>query len=189
MTEFSDAIREAKRAVEETGIDPDTPVGTAAFTELLRTILAGTPHEPAPRTKDPQRSSNEQVEDPFARVAKWAEVPLEGVQDIAFFGPDHADIQLHVQLLPASKAGRQRLLTILKLGIERIGYDHMEISARDVNALCTEYDCMDQNLPANLAGWENFIMRRGSRGSAVYRLTQFGVEEAREQLRTLIRAA
>jgi hypothetical protein len=114
------------------------------------------------------------------KLARWLDVDPDRILDVIEPGDGEAAVRPPAARLPSTKADRQRVLTLLKLATDRVGYDTPEVRAQAVNALCTEYACADQNLPNNVAARGDLVTRRGRRGAHVYRATQPGLERARE---------
>jgi hypothetical protein len=188
MPELSEMIRLARAAVVDAGVDPDSPSGVAAFTAAFERLSTG-----PSQTRRELRSEHEDdvgmTDDPASVAAEWLGVSREALLDAFDFGPDGVDLHVHSRVLPVSKSGRQRLLALTKLALDRVAYGRDDVDARRVNAVCERYDCMDQNLPGNLKNYENYITRRGQRGAYAYRITQFGLDEAQEAIRSTILAA
>ncbi|HEX8066297.1 MAG TPA: hypothetical protein VF520_07210 [Thermoleophilaceae bacterium] len=104
------------------------------------------------------------------------------VKDVVEFTESDVLLRLPTARLPRAKADRQRLITLLKLALDRVAFGLDEVSAHRINAACHEYACADQNLPHNVASRGDLVTRRGKRGSYVYRATQPGIERARALL-------
>jgi hypothetical protein len=172
-------LRRAVEAVRETGLNPDSPGGAIALEHLL-----GTARAVAPASDDdigsppPAAIDDAAAESPPQRMATWAKTTPERLQDLVEFERDSGRITVSTARLPRAKADRQRVLSMLKLSLDRIGFERDATGARSVNALCDEFACADQNLPHNVTSWGDYISRRGSRGSYTYRLSQPGMERA-----------
>jgi hypothetical protein len=189
MSEMAEMLRSAVQAVREVGLDPDSPAGVAAIQEFLRSGLnvsapSAAGHTPATTGPPDQDSSAAR------RAAEGVSVGEDRVQDIVDFGVDGVALSIHGRSLPSMKAGRQRMLALLKLALDRVAYDRDQVQARELSAILDQYDCLDQNVPKNLETYENYITRRGQRrGGYSYRITQYGLDRAREELRSLLDAA
>lgn len=183
--EIIEAIRRAERIVGESGLDLETPRGTAAFDVVLRKVL----QRDRPHQADGPEENESPGDDasPLAYVARWAGVDPEVLSDAFEFGPEEVELNLWHGRLPNGKAERQRVLALAKLGVERIGYGREEVTSRELNSLCEKYECLDQNIPGNIQQ-RNLVQRRGRRGSYNYRLTLAGVDSSRDVIRGLVGA-
>jgi hypothetical protein len=179
-----EAFAAARQVVEEAGLEPNSRLGEIAFDRAV-TLLLDEP-SPPPHAAEATPVPAAVSDGPVAVVAGWLERPPEKLLDICEFSSDGVEIQLWHAQLPERKADCQRLLAMVKLGLERVGFEHELVSARDLNALCTKYGCLDQNMPQNLQKYQNHIVRRGQRGAYNYRLTHAGLQAARETIRGLI---
>jgi len=184
-TDFSEAVKAAHESVVGAGLDPDSPAGTAAFQEVLKHLLTAGGSRITPIVEN----QGEPAEDasPAGRVAQWAAIDDVSVRDIVTFGPEGVSFEIPTRQLPGSKAARQRLLTLMKTALDRIAYGVDEVRGELINSLCHDYDCLDQNLAANLRNYE-FVRVRGDRRAYMYRITRDGLDRAREALRDLLRA-
>ena len=169
-----DVLRDAVAGVTELGVDPDSPGGAVALRFLLDSEGAATTGVSGTAHASPGDSH------PVERIARWVGTDVERILDVVEAGDGGATIRPPAARLPRSKADRQRVLTLLKLAVDRVGYDVPEVRAQTVNALCSEYACADQNLPNNVAARGDLVARRGKRGAYVYRATQPGLERAHE---------
>jgi len=186
VIDYSDAAREATRLVRDAGLDPDAPVGVAAFNEIFRRLLDG---QDQPTSSPAVTAAPGPVGDPMHRLAEWLDLSPAAIEDIAAISETGADLHLHTRFLAPSKAARQRQLALIKLALDRVGFDRDAVPAREINELCARYGCLDQNLPTNLEKFENFVTRRGKRGAYSYRLTQYGIDNARDIIRSLVEPA
>jgi hypothetical protein len=186
------AITTATEAVRSAGLSSQEEPGLSAFRVVLQEILR-LDHipdrlgQPVPVTA-PQTATESNDATPSTLVASWLGSEEEAVQDYFHFGDQSVELQIPSSQLPARKADRQRRLALLKLALERKGYEKSDVPGREINELCERYACLDQNLPKHLQDFENYISRRGKRGSYFYRLTQPGLEAARTELTNLLNA-
>lgn len=172
-------------AVRGVGLDPDSAGGAVALSYLLTGDTADRPEQPEHRRSDePQFGPDEQ--DPAASVARWVGVDTATIKDHIEFAEAKGVPRPPNSRLPRSKADRQRVLTLLTLAVNRIGYGQEEVPSSEVNALAAEYASLDQNLPHNISQRGELITRRGKRGAFEYRATQPGLERARDLLRELV---
>jgi hypothetical protein len=180
-----DRFHEAVAAVRELQVDPDSAGGAVLLTLLLKETGAA----PSRQVEESSVSASTDSVDPAghsARVADWSGIDLDRVDDILEFGDEQSLLRLPARRLPRSKADRQRVLVLLKLSVDRVAYDRADVPAKDVNAICLEYACLDQNLPNNVASRGDLATRRGSRGAYTYRATQPGLQRARELLQEVV---
>ena len=182
---LSDALQSARDIVESAGLDVETRAGAAAFERVLDRILgeSSSGSDGPPSLASPAVTGETSA---ASRIATWIGVSADKLEDLFEFGPDAANVTLWHAQLPPSKADSQRLLSLLKLAVDRVGYERDETPAREINALCEHYGCLDQNLPAHLQNYRNFVSRRGRRGSFTYRITHPGLTEARETIRRFL---
>lgn len=187
-TDLINALKKARKLIEDAGFDPDSPSGVAALQEMLNRLAPPVPSEPQQTAvpREEESSTGTLSDSPAARVATWLGVDIIPVQDIIEFDSEGSELQLPMRTLPSGKLARQRVLGLIKLATDRVGYGKQEVSFREVNTLCDRYACLDQNLPSNLRNFENYVSMRGQRGSHTYRITQPGLEAAREQLLRII---
>jgi hypothetical protein len=171
---------EALETVRSVGLDPDSAGGSTALGFLLADQQASGAAEasqaPTPRTNAPDLVAEDE---PAVRLSSWAGVNVQRIEDVIEFGEQEAFLRVPSARLPRSKADRQRVLALLKLAVDRVGYRREEVAAAQINAACAEYSAMDQNLPHNLMARAGLITRRGKRGAYVYRATQPGMERAK----------
>jgi hypothetical protein len=168
-------LNQAVRTVRDSHLDPDSAGGA----EALRFLLAGGRVHEAASGSSADQGPGPDLTAPDAAVAKWANLDVEAVRDRVEFGDD-ALVRLPVDRLPRAKADRQRVIALMKLAIDRVGYGLDDVSAQRVNAACSEYACVDQNISHNIAARGDLITRRGKRGAYLYRITQPGLQRARE---------
>jgi hypothetical protein len=184
-----DAIRSALELVEGAGLDPDSRAGSVVLRYALETNHRCALGAPPQKVESGQNGSDAQgsgeAGDPAGSVAAWANVPREAVEDNFEFGAEGGLVKVKTHRLPAQKGGKQTLIGILKLAIDRVGYGQEEVSTRAVNAALAEYKAVDQNVFKHLVGRGDFVSRRGQRGNYSYRLTQPGVEKALELMRSI----
>jgi hypothetical protein len=207
-TGLLDTLKDAIAALEELDLDPSTPGGAVALRFLLEgqatTGTAGhsastlAPHSSpawaAPRVDAPRAGGTaaasgvveSEGEPPELLVASWVGVDPERLLDVLEFPPDGVLLRIPSARLKSSRADRQRLLALLKLAIDRKAYGREEVSTQQINVVCSDYGCLDQNITSNLAAREDLIMRRGKRGAYFYRVTQPGIERARGLLYALL---
>lgn len=180
--EGSDELRRAIEAVRNLGLDPQTAGGAVALAHLLGETTVSGPARARPQTP-PTPSDGDRAE---ARLADWARTDEDRIRDLVVLSDGRVSLTLSVARLPRSKADRQRLLTLLLLAVERVGLGVDETPARRVNDVCREYSCLDQNLAMHVASRGDLVTRRGKRGSYSYRVTQPGLQRAREVFAELV---
>jgi hypothetical protein len=176
-------IQEAAAIVQDAGISTESYAGGVALDYVLKAQFSATPREttPQPSLVEPG------VDNRLNRLAEWSELDAEQLRDAFDVGVDEIAVVVSHRHLAIRKSERQRQLVLLKLAAERIANDRQTVPAREVNALCEEYDCMDQNLPRNVQEG-GMIIRRGSRGAYDYRVTREGIDAASELLKRFLGA-
>jgi hypothetical protein len=188
MKSRSDTLKEAVEQLKEAGVDPDSASGAVALSYLLGTS------SPATTTPGPQLSTQTAEEpegstaadDPAERVARRVEVDAAALRDRVEFDEDGARPQVRAAQLPQGRAERQRVLALLKLTLDRLGFGIEEVPVQKLSAICQDYSAYDHNFPTNLAKRDDLISRRGSRGGFRYRITTPGLERGQELLRALV---
>jgi hypothetical protein len=174
-------IQEAKEAVEASGLDLDSPAGVATLRVLLeRSLSVTSPSEPE------ASSVSDAIEGPRERIASELGVEPQVLDDYMTLGDEESRPELRPRLLPRGRAEQQRRLAIIKLALDRFGYGIDEVPVRSVMEVCEYHRCRDKNLARNLESYDDYIVRRGSGSSAVFRLTREGLDFAREVLRDLL---
>lgn len=175
-------LKDALGKLKDLNLDLSTPVSGAALEFLLRETRSSPPEEDArPRTEDSARGADSAVR----RAADWAGVQEQALLDLVDFADDGVVPTIYHGRLPKGKSERQRVLALVKLGLDKVAYGRDELSARFVNEICDRYECLDQNLPTNLQR-SDVAKRSGSRGSYTYRLTLTGTDRARAVIRELL---
>jgi hypothetical protein len=184
MAERADVLATALEAVRAQGLDPDSPGGAAALEFLLREELPAP--QTAPRDVDPSPVAGAPTSqgDPGAALARWSGLDPELIRDFFDFSGDAIRLTLPGGRLPKTKADLQRTLGLLLLTADREGLGAEDTSSARINAVAADYAVADQNLPHNLSTTK-LITRRGTRGKYRYRVTQPGLDRARELLRQL----
>jgi hypothetical protein len=168
--------RNAVAAVRQMGVDPDSFGGGT----LLKFLIGGTPPlSTSVPAVQPASGSEEPDDTPRGRVASWAGLDPDQLDDLIEF--DGADARLAVapSRLPSVKSDKQRVLGLMTIALHRVGFDLDVVPARHVNTVCTEYDCMDQNLPNRLTS-TGTVTRRGKRGAFAYRISRPGLDAAKQ---------
>lgn len=183
--EAAAVLHRALQIVSDAGLDPNSATGGVALDHVLR-MLAGRAHPPQAVQEESALPKSTQSSEPVNLIASWLDLPTETVVDFVEFGAEGVVLQIPPRNLDSRKLGRQRQLVLAKLGLDRIGYDRLDVPGSEINTLCEGYDCLDQNLPRNLEGFENYISRRGRPRAYTYRLTQFGLEAAGDAARRLL---
>ncbi|HEX3910339.1 MAG TPA: hypothetical protein VHW67_06525 [Solirubrobacteraceae bacterium] len=181
------AVEEALQFLRSVDLNPESPGGAVVLEHLLR---ASSP-PPSTETEGPAAAPSDQVRDlddsasPAARLARWIGTDIDRIEDVVEFTADEPLLRIPVARLPRAKAERQRSLVLLKLAVERVAYDRSDVPAGKINAMCADYACMDQNLPANVSSRGDLATRRGKRGTYFYRATQPGIQRAKALLEEL----
>jgi len=188
MANLREELKEALDSIRELGLDPDSPGGAAALSHLLQTGASGAPAsgDRVDIATGEQSHGDAGADTPEARLAEWVGTDTARIRDIAQFDEDGALPTPPSGRLPRSKADRQRIITLLKLAFDRIGYGTEDVRASGVNAACSAFACLDQNLPNNILKLDTQVARRGKRGAFTYRATQQGMERARTLTRQLL---
>lgn len=176
-------IQEAAAIVQDAGISIESYAGGVALDYVLKAQSNATPKErtPKPHLVEPDLDSH------INQLVDWSGLDADQLEDAFDIGVDGIAVVVSHRHLSTRKSERQRQLVLLKLAAERIANDRQTVPAREVNALCEEYDCMDQNLPRNVQEG-GMIIRRGSRGAHDYRVTREGIDAAAELLKRFIGA-
>jgi hypothetical protein len=182
---FVVAIRQAKEAVESAGLSLDSPAGVKAFETVLERSLPSTEG-----SNRPLEGLTQAVEGaPIFRVASWAGVQPDAVGDYFVFEEGAVKVEVPARLLSSSRAEMQRQLALLKLGIDREGYEREELRGSEITDLFQSYGCLDQNVTRNLEAYSNYVVRRGGARSYSFRLTRPGRDASRDLLRRILNAA
>ena len=181
MTGRYQTLDEALEAVTDRGLDPDSPGGAVALSYLLQQNMQVS--DESARLGPP--NADDADEDPAATLASWAGASRESVMDVFEFADHGVRLGAPSGRLPKSKAKRQRVLVLLKLAADRVAYGAQEVPASQINEIAAHYACLDQNLPQNVAGRSSLVTRRGTRGAFRYRITQMGLDRAKELISSL----
>jgi hypothetical protein len=184
MPEQDSPLDQALREVREHGLDPESPGGAVALSYLLTGAGATPPHNQVSAPVETSRGANEDG-DPAAVLGAWAGVGRDEILDIFEFGDGPTGIGVSSRHLPRSKAECQRALVVLKLAAERVAFSRDAVPAGEVNNIAAHYGVLDQNLASNVAIKTNLVARRGKRGSWTYRITQPGLDRAKQVIEVL----
>lgn len=186
MTGRREMLKKAVKDLKDAGIDPDSAAGGVALGYLLG------PPTPASPTFPPAGETLEGVhvtptgEGPAEKIASRVGVSAPALRDRVEFDEDGARPQVRAAQLPQGTAERQRVLTLLKLTLDRLGVEVEEVPVSRLSALCDEYSALDQNFSTNLAKRDDLMSRRGKRGAFRYRATTPGLERGQELVRALV---
>lgn len=185
MKHLEEAIRQAVKSIDAAGLEIESPAGQTALEVVLRYLLDQKDSDPRALIQ-PQAEASREGGEPVDRLAAWSGIAGDRLNDFFEFGDRGVGLIVPENLLPASRADRQRMLAHLKLAIDSVAYGQTELPARDIASLCRDYACLDDNLSKNLTvGYSNYVTRRGRRAGTHYRLTQPGREAARNILSDL----
>jgi hypothetical protein len=124
--------------------------------------------------------------DPIGSLAAWSGADPLRLAD--FFEISDGAIRLTIPSgrLPRSKADQQRTLTLLTLAVDHVALGAQQTSHRQVNSVLHHYAAFDQNLGKNVAKNSNLVIRSGKPKVHVYRITQPGLDKARELIQVLV---
>lgn len=168
--------RDAVAAIREMGVDPDSSGGGTIF----KFLTSGAPPVPANVPSVTAVPSAAEAEDtPRGRVAAWASLDPDQLDDLIEFDGSDAHLAVPPARLPSAKSDKQRVLGLMTIALHRVGFELDVVPARHVNTVCTEYDCMDQNLPNRLTS-TGTVTRRGRRGAFAYRISRPGLDAAKQ---------
>lgn len=188
MSERLQALDRALRSLRERDVDPESAGGAVALQFLLEP--SASPTEPAlappPAPASSAGSVKADADNPAGRLGAWAGSSPDDIFDLFDVGDGSLRVHVPTARLPRSKADRQRVLVLLAVAGHRIAFEDEVLSASVVNRVVDDYGALDQNLPKNVAGQSHLVTRRGKRGSWQYRVTQPGLDRARELIKTLI---
>jgi hypothetical protein len=179
-----DRVAAAVKAVRDLGVDPDSAGGAVLLAHLLQETTQPLAGSSAPRSEGTSRVSAV-AEGPAGTIAEWIGVDVARVEDVFEFDGDEALLRIPSRRLARAKADRQRVLVLIKLAVERVAYERSDVPASRVNATLTDYACMDQNLAQNVTSRGDLATRRGRRGAYFYRVTQPGIQIAKDLLLNL----
>ncbi|MGH8546895.1 MAG: hypothetical protein ACREX3_25435 [Gammaproteobacteria bacterium] len=183
---MKDVLDQAMSALRDAGIDPESPLGVAAFPGVLQGVMADRTSSAESTSVAPSiEAMPAEPGSPLASLSEWSGISAGRLAD--FVETRDKTVVLHVPTnrLPSSTAGRQRYLAYAFLVSMRHVFQMDEVEVDDLNDLLKEYNVMDQNVWGNLSTDEGSFVRRGSRGSYRYRLTMPGRERALEVVQEL----
>jgi len=188
MDERKEQLREAVDAIRDLNVDPDGAGGAVALEFLLGTA-APTPTPASPTTSLPTAVASATATPdgggPLSAVAKWADVDALRLGDFIEFDGPSARLTIPSSRLPVSKADQQRILSLLILAANRTGLDAPQTAAGPIIAVIHDYAAFDQNFGGNLKKINSMVIRSGSPKDYVYKITQPGLNRAREIFRAL----
>jgi hypothetical protein len=185
VDELKNNLDAALRVLEERGLDPESAGGAVALGYLLSAAPpVSQPAAPGSVSTSLARTTDGDSE-PTKALAGWAGVSLDDVLDIFDFGEAGIGIGISSRRLPSSKADCQRALVVLKLAAERVAAGRDSVPAGEINEIASHYGVLDQNLAANVSNKTNMVARRGKRGSWNYRVTQPGLDHAKQLIAKL----
>jgi hypothetical protein len=186
MDEREQRLDEALASLRERDVDPQSAGGAIALGYLLGTSAES--GDPTPSTLSSATTPPTPVNaaDPIAALAAWSGADALRLAD--FFEVSDGAIRLTVPSgrLPRSKADQQRILTLLTAAVDRVGLKGQQTSHRQVNAVLHEYAAFDQNLGKNVAKNSRLLIRSGKPKAYKYRITQPGLDRARELVQLLV---
>jgi hypothetical protein len=189
MGRREELLDEALQALRERDIDPQSPGGAVALGFMLGNSPAAAPEATQPsrlRSSEdsPPPPGSADDGDPLAAMGAWSGVDVARLGDFFDFS---GGIRLTIPSgrLPKSKASKQRILTLLTLAADRIGNGVSQTGWSHINAVVDDYAVFDQNLGNNVAKNSSLIIRSGKPKTYVYRITQPGLDRARELIQGL----
>lgn len=190
MGEREKKLDEALASLRERDLDPQSAGGAIALEYLLgpsREASSGpaAPH-PAPPVPALPSGPAPDAADPIGGLAAWSGADALRLAD--FFEVADGAIRLTIPSgrLPRSRADQQRILTLLTLAVDRVALGAQQTSHRQVNAVLHHYGAFDQNLAKNVAKNSNLVIRSGKAKAHLYRITQPGLDRARELIQALV---
>jgi hypothetical protein len=189
MGEREQKLDEALASLRERDLDPQSAGGAIALEFLLAPSgeASSSPVSPKTASPSPKLGSGAQPDgtDPVAALADWS--GADSLRLVDFFEISDGAIRLTIPSgrLPRSKADQQRILTLLTLAIDRVALGSPQTSHRQVNAVLHDYAAFDQNLAKNVAKNSNLVIRSGKPKAHLYRVTQPGLDRARELIQIL----
>jgi hypothetical protein len=187
MSERLEALDRALESLRERDLDPESAGGAIALQFLLEPGGQAAPSPASsPRSSAAPDPGTEASSGPVERLSRWVNASPEQIGDLFAVGDQSLGVHVPTSRLPGSKADRQRVLALLTIAAHRIAFEHDLVPASAVNRVVDDYAALDQNLPKNVATQSHLITRRGKRGSWRYRVTQPGLDRARELIMTLI---
>lgn len=186
MTARREILKKVVEDLKDAGIDPDSAAGGVALGYLLGTSTPASP-TPPPAGETPEGvHATPTGETPDENIASRVGVSAPALRDRVEFAEDGARPKVRAAQLPQGTAERQRVLALLKLTLDRLGFEVEEVPVSQLSALCDEYSALDQNFSTNLAKRDDLISRRGKRGAFRYRVTTPGLERGEELVRALV---
>ena len=185
--QVKELLDKAKQTLRDAEIDPESPLGVAAFPGVWA-ALGATPLEAAESAGPETGKSRSEADTPFAKLGTWSGLNSNLLEDAIEVQGDYVLLHIPTARLPRSKAGRQRVIAYALLATMRQGFDLHDVPVDSLNELLKHYDAFDQNIWGNLQAEGGSFNRRGNRGSRTYRLTIPGLERARDVFLELFRA-
>jgi hypothetical protein len=181
-------LDKALQALRDRDLDPQSAGGAVALEFLLGTkeaaptASAAAVPQPAPTPSGSSESAN--AEEPITALANWSGIDTARLSDFFEFS-DEIRLTISPARLPKSKADQQRILSLLTLAADRIGNGAQQTGWSQINAVVDDYAVLDQNLGNNVAKHSSLVIRSGKPKTYVYRITQPGLERARELIQAL----
>jgi len=187
MTDLEEQLDKALAALRKRKIDPGSAGGAVALEFLLRTPSPASPAPPASTPTTPTSSASAAEDDePVEALAAWTEVNALRLADFFDFSEDRVHLTVPSGRLPRSKADRQRIITLLMLAADRKALGTERTHADPIIATLHDYAAFDQNMGGNLNKISNEITRSGRPKDYVYKITQPGLEHAKQLIRQLV---
>jgi hypothetical protein len=191
MTDLEEQLDKALAALRERKIDPGSAGGAVALEFLLGTpspaSAALSPAPPASTPATPTSGAGAAEDDePVETLAAWTEVNALRLADFFDFSEDRVHLTVPSGRLPRSKADRQRIITLLMLAADRKALGTERTHADPIIATLHDYAAFDQNMGGNLNKISNEITRSGRPKDYVYKITQPGLEHAKQLIRQLV---
>lgn len=186
MPDREQQLDQALGALRKRDIDPQSAGGAVALGFLLRpeeTGSAGTAAAPAASSPSSSETPAEDG-DPIAALSAWTGVDAARLRDFFEFS-DGIRLTIPSGRLPRSKADKQRVLTLLTLAADRKGNGAAQTGWSQINSVVGDYAVLDQNLGNNVAKNSSLIVRSGKPKTYIYRVTQPGLDQARQLIRAL----
>lgn len=179
---------DAARAVAE---NYEEPYRTVVFETLLKTGQprqdVSAPPQAESRIEGPETVVAEEAEG-LAGAAQEAGVPVEALRRIVEIHESDEDLELLVQIGGDTRSEKANHATAVYLFLREQLFGHLEVDSEDVRELCKQQGAYDSaNFTKNFRN-NDLILERGKRGSPKkrYRLSQQGVEAAKEILRDVL---
>lgn len=191
MADREEQLDKALAALREREIDPSSAGGAVALEFLLGT---SSPASAAPFQAPPgstwgtptSGAGTAEDDEPVETLAAWSEVNAMRLADFFDFSEDRVHLTVPSGRLPRSKADRQRIITLLMLAADRKALGTVRTRADPIIATLHDYAAFDQNMGGNLNKISNEITRSGRPKDYVYKITQPGLEHAKQLIRQLV---